>query len=105
MSGKYQGLAASPLMPRRLRASTNARLTLATEFGDETSLGSECTMYSGDDLGGIAHPMQRSVAEHGVEFAVEIESFTVHHARVHAQLSRGINLRGAGIDTDDLASH
>src|ERR1700688_25169 len=79
--------------------------TVAAKFADETSVRSECTMHSCDDLGGIAHPVQRRVAEHGVEFAIEIESFTVHYAGVQAEFSRGVDLRCTGIDTDDVASH
>lgn len=61
-------------------------------------------MHSGDDLGGIAHPVQRGVAEYRVEFVIEIESLTVHYAGVQAEFSRGIDLLSARIDTDDLAS-
>ena len=77
---------------------------MAAEFADETAMRSECTIHSGDDLGGIAHPVQRRVAEYGVEFAIESESFTVHYAGVQAEFSRGTDLLSARIDTDDLAS-
>jgi hypothetical protein len=53
----------------------------------------------------IAHPVQRRVAEYGVEFTVEIESFTVHYAGVQAEFSRGLDLRCTGIDSDYVASH
>ena len=77
---------------------------MAAEFADETAMRSECTIHAGDDLGGIAHPVQRRVAEYGVEFAIEIESLTVHYAGVQAEFSRGVDLLGARIDTDDVAS-
>jgi hypothetical protein len=32
-------------------------------------------------------PVQRHVAEYGVEFGIEIESFTVHYAGVQAEFS------------------
>src|SRR5580700_10411742 len=65
----------------------------------------ERALDSCDDFRGIAHPVQRRVAEDGVEFAVEIERFTVHYAGVQTEFSRGVNLRCTGIDTDDVASH
>jgi hypothetical protein len=61
-------------------------------------------MHPGDDFGGIAHPVQRRVAEYGVEFVVEIESFTVHYAGVQAKFLGGGDLLSAGIDTDDTAA-
>ena len=48
--------------------------------------------------------MQRRVAEYGVEFAIEIESFTVHYAGVQAEFLRGVDLLSARIDADDVAS-
>jgi hypothetical protein len=65
---------------------------------------SESTIRSGVDLGGIAHPVQRRVAEYGVDCAIEIEGFIVHYAGIQAELSRGVDLVSARIDTDDVAS-
>jgi len=78
---------------------------VAAEFGDETPVRLECTTHSGDDLGLIAHPVQRRVAEHSVEFAIEIESFPARHTDVQAEFSCGVDLLSARIDTDDMASH
>src|SRR4051812_42376692 len=78
---------------------------MAAEFGDETSTRLECTMYSGNDLGRIAHPVQCRITEYGVEFVVEIESFPVHHTRIQAEFPCGVDLRCACVDADDLASH
>ena len=57
---------------------------MTAEFGDETPVRLERTMHSGDDFSGIAHPVQRRVAEYSVEFAIEIESFTAHYAGIQA---------------------
>ena len=77
---------------------------MAAEFADETSVRSERTIHSGDNFGRIAHPVQRRVAEYGIEFVIEIESFTAHYPGVQVEFARGFDLLSAGVHTDDMAS-
>ncbi len=49
--------------------------------------------------------MQGRVAEHGVEFVVEIERLTILHAGIETAFAGGLDLRGTGIDADDVAAH
>ena len=78
---------------------------LAAHFRDETAAGLERAPHSGSHGVGIANPVQRGVAEDGVEFVVEGELIAAHHARIEMARTCGLNLRDARIDADDPAAH
>ncbi len=49
--------------------------------------------------------MQRRIAEDGVELVRETEFRAIHYGRDEAALLRRIDLRGARVDPDDVATH
>ena len=77
---------------------------VAPHFGDKSSSGTKRAFDAVEHGVRIFHPVQRSVAENGVEFAVEIKRLAILHTGIEAALLGRRNLIGARINADDLAA-
>jgi hypothetical protein len=97
-------------MPRRASPVSRACTSVATlpfraALADETSSWSQGAKNSRNDAVGVAHPVQRRVAEHGIEAANERQLLTVDDSRIEpARACRRDHLR-ARVDTDDMDAH
>jgi hypothetical protein len=78
---------------------------MPAEFSHKPPGGPERAPHPCDHSFGIPHPVERSVAEHGVEFADERQILPVHDAGIQTQFSRCLNLSRAAVHAYDIASH
>src|SRR5260221_5341337 len=78
--------------------------SVAAELSDEASAGSKRAPYAGDHVVRWFHPVDRGVAEDGVEVGIEGEALAVGDAGVETEASCGFDLGCARIDADHVAS-
>jgi hypothetical protein len=57
---------------------------VTAHFRHEAPTRTQGAPHTSDYRVWIAHPVERGVAEDGIELAVEIELFPIHHACFHA---------------------
>ena len=74
---------------------------MAAHLADKPAARLQCPIYAGEDRLGRPHPMQCRIREHRIEFAVERQVLSGHHAGVEAaRLGRGDHV-GGGVDRHD----
>src|SRR2546423_7911804 len=74
---------------------------MPTELADEAAAGPEDAGHSGDDLVGPGHPMERGVAEDGVELALEVQVMPIGQPYFETTPPGGVDHVGCGIHTHD----
>ncbi len=72
-------------------------------LGDEAPARPERPPHARDHDVGALHPVERGVAEHGVELALEGEVLAVHDVRVDSERLRRVDLRRARVDAHHRA--
>ncbi len=79
-------------------------VVVAAHLGDKPAAGLERPADAGEHRLLVAHPVQRGIREHSVEFAGETEPLAVHDPGVDAARPRRGNHVGAGVDRDDAGA-
>jgi hypothetical protein len=90
--------------PDSKRRPDDRDAALAAELADEAAARPERAVDPGDDVVGPLHPVERRVAEDGVELVLEAERLPVHDVSVEALGAGGRDLGWAPVHSHDPAA-
>ena len=98
------GIYVSPRHRGRPRASNRVNVSGTAQLADKATSRTERAKHRLHNQIGRAHPVERGIAEDGVELTLEGERLTGGNPGIDASRSGTGDLRRAAVDTDDRAS-
>ena len=76
----------------------------AAHLGDKPPARTQCLPYTIDHGRRTLHPVQRGIAEHGIELVMEVQALAIHHARIQAACAGRADLCRAAVDRHHFAA-